>query len=143
MSFFEEVAIDDSSLKVNGRKCFFLVAIDVKKKITKIHPYIINFYEFVRDFVKNMKAEKFYADKAPWLIKGITSAGKTYIHQTFGKRNYVERVILEIKQFVRKFRRPFQNLKSFYLNLKGFEVFYNFFRFHQSLKNIPANSIKS
>ena len=93
--------------------------------------------------MRNMKAEKFYADKAPWLIKGITSAGKTYIHQTFGKRNYVERVILEIKQFVRKFRRPFQNLKSFYLNLKGFEVFYNFFRFHQSLKNIPANSIKS
>jgi transposase-like protein len=90
-----------------------------------------------------MKAEKFYADKAPWLIKGIISAGKTYIHQTFGKRNYVERVILEIKQFTRKFRRPFQNLKSFYLNLKGFEVFYNFFRFHQSLKNIPASSIKS
>ena len=143
MSFFEEVAIDDSSLKVNGRKCFFLVAIDVKKKIIKIHPYIINFYEFVRDFVSKMKAEKFYADKAPWLKRGITSASKTYIHQTFGKRSYVERVILEIKQFAKKFRRSFQNIKSFYLNLKGFEVFYNFFRFHQSLNNIPATSIKS
>jgi len=134
MSFFEEVAIDD----LNGRKCFFLVAVDVKKKI---HPYIINFYEFVRDFVSKMKAERFYADKAPWLRKGIISAGKTYIHQTFGKRNYVERVILEIKQFVRKFRRPF--LKSFCLNLKGFEVFYNSFRVHQSLKNIPVTSIKT
>ena len=137
------MAIDDSSLKVNGRKCFFLVAVDVKKKIIKIHPYIINFYEFVRDFVSKMKAERLYADKAPWLVKGIISAGKTYIHQTFGKRNYVERVILEIKQFVRKFRRSFQNLKSFYLNLKGFEVFYNFFRVHQTLKNIPVTSIKT
>ena len=142
MNFFEEVAIDDSSLKVNDRKCFFLVAVDVKRKIIKINPYIINFYEFVRDFVSKLKAEKFYADKAPWLIKGITSAGKTYIHQTFGKRSYVERVILEIKQ-LRKFRRSFQNAKSFRLNLKGFEVFYNFFRFHQSLKDIPASSIKT
>ncbi|WP_457549534.1 hypothetical protein [Archaeoglobus sp.] len=90
-----------------------------------------------------MKAEKFYADKAPWLRRGITSAGKTYIHQTFGKRSYVERVILEIKQFTRKFRRSFQNIKSFYLNLKGFEVFYNFFRLHQTLKNIPVTSIKT
>jgi len=120
-----------------------LVAVDVNKKIIKIHPYVINFYEFVIDFVKNLKAEKFYADKAPWLVKGITSAGKNYIHQTFGKRSYVERVILEIKHFARKFRKPFQNIKSFYLNLKAFEVFYNFFRFHQSLKNIPANSIKN
>ena len=87
----------------------------------------------VRDFVKNMKADRFYADKAPWLRKGIISAGKTYIHQTFGKRNYVERVISKIKQ-LRKFRKTFQNLNSFYLNLKGFDVFYNFFRFHQSLK---------
>ena len=73
------MAIDDSFLKVNGRKCFFLVVVDVKKKIIKIHPCIVNFYEFVREFVKNMRAEKFYADKAPWLIKGIISAGKTYI----------------------------------------------------------------
>jgi len=120
-----------------------LVAVDVNKKIIKIHPYVINFYEFVRDFLKNLKAKTFYADKAPWLVKGITSAGKNYIHQTFGKRSYVERVILEIKHFARKFRKPFQNIKSFRLNLKAFEVFYNFFRFHQSLKNIPASSIKN
>ncbi|RLI81931.1 MAG: hypothetical protein DRP01_10425, partial [Archaeoglobales archaeon] len=58
------------------------------------------FWERVRDFIINTKAEKFYADKAPWLVKGIISAGKTYIHP-FGKRNYVERVILEIKQFIK------------------------------------------
>jgi len=50
------------------------------------------------------------------------------IHQTFGKRSYIE--ILETKQFTRKFRRPFQNIKSFYLNFKGFKVFCNFSRFH-------------
>ena len=61
---------------------------------------------FIMDVLKYCKNKpKFIVDKAPWLIKGITSAGKTYIHQTFGKRSYVERVISEIKQFTRKFRR--------------------------------------
>ena len=55
----------------------------------------------------------------------------------------MQKVILEIKQFSRKFRRPFQNFNSFYLNLKDFEVFYNFFRVNQTLKNFPVASIKN
>jgi len=56
-SFFEEVAINDSSLKVNNRKCFFLVAVDIKKKIIQNKSCVINFYEIVRDFVIGLLKE--------------------------------------------------------------------------------------
>ena len=58
--------------------------IDVNKKIIKIQ-LLFRFWERVRDFISSTKADRFYADKSPWLIKGIISASKTYIHQ-IGKK---------------------------------------------------------
>ena len=70
MNFFEEVAIDDSFMKVENRQIPFFVMIDVNKKIIKIKPALFRFWEKVRDFTKT-KADRFYSDKAPWLVKGI------------------------------------------------------------------------
>jgi len=45
MSFFEEVAIDDSFLKVKGRQTPFFIMIDVNKKFIKIHLVLFRFWE--------------------------------------------------------------------------------------------------
>ena len=116
------------------------MALDIVNKVVKLLPSLTRSYRSVKKLMRRLRhrVDTVYIDRGPWLERGLRDLRIGFIHERFGKRSYVEREFLEIKNLLRKMRRSFQSVKSMFLFFKGYEVYRNYFKKHLSLGAIPA-----
>jgi putative transposase len=103
------VAVDETVLKVNGQTCYLWTAIDVDtKEVSAVYasrgrgiPSAIKFLRKVLDSCEGKPV--IVVDRGPWYRWALDRLGITYIHETFGKRNRIERWFREMKNRTKRF----------------------------------------
>ncbi len=98
------IAIDETCLKVNGRKIYVYSAVNAENnEIIYMKAFPLRNYLITLKFLKGVlercksKPELILIDKGPWLINAVKRVGLRYKHETFGRRNCVERVFGYLK----------------------------------------------
>jgi putative transposase len=110
------VAIDETVLKVNGQICYLWAAIDVDTNaILAVYASrgrgIPNAIKFLRKVLDSCEGKPFI-DRGPWYRWALDRLGITYLHETFGNRNRIERW----------FREMIDRTKKFYNNINGWSI---------------------
>jgi transposase-like protein len=103
------VAVDETVLKVNGQTCYLWTAIDVDtKEVSAVYasrgrgiPSAIKFPRKVLDSCEGKPV--IVVDRGPWYRWALDRLGITYIHETLGKRNRIERWFREMKNRTKRF----------------------------------------
>ena len=89
------VAVDETVLKVKGQICYLWVAIDTNEVLAvsasrgRVIPSAIKFLRKVLDSCEGQPV--IVVDRGPWYRWALDRLGITYFHETFGKRNRIER----------------------------------------------------
>ena len=95
------IAVDESILKYNGRKCYLFAALDVERnKIIHLKVYCRNAltaYTFLK-VLKMCEVEEIILDKGPWYRDALQRLGVKFRHESFGERSLVESVFSSFKQ---------------------------------------------
>ena len=100
----EIVAVDETVVKTNGRNCYVYAAYDISNdELLCMKAYTTRNNLTTMDFVKSVlklckNKPLFLVDRAPWYKWVFERLGLRYKHETFGKRNLVERVFGYLKQ---------------------------------------------
>jgi transposase-like protein len=91
------VAVDETVLKINGLICYLWAAIDVDTN-ERLALYasrgrgIPSAIEFLRKALDSCEGKPvIVVDRGPWYRWALDRLGMTYFHETFGKRNRIER----------------------------------------------------
>jgi putative transposase len=103
------VAVDETVLKVSGQTCYLWAAIDVDtNEVLAVYasrgrgiPSAIKFLRKVLDSCEGKPV--IVVDRGPWYRWALDRLGITYIHETFGKRNRIERWFREMKERAKRF----------------------------------------
>jgi transposase-like protein len=101
------VAVDEAVLKVSGQTCYLWAAIDVDtNEVLAVYasrgiPSVIKFLRKVLDSCEGKPL--IVVDRGPWYRWALDRLGITYIHETFGKRNRIERWFREMKNRTKRF----------------------------------------
>ena len=100
------IAVDESILKYNGRKCYLFAALDIERnKIIHLKVYCRNAltaYTFLK-VLKMCEVEEIILDKGPWYRDALNRLGVKFRHESFGERSLVESVFSSFKQRARIF----------------------------------------
>jgi len=97
------IAVDETILKYNGRKCYLFAALDVeRKKIVHLKVYparnALTAYSFLKEVLKICEVEELILDRGPWYRDSLQRLGVRFRHETFGERSLVESVFSSFKQ---------------------------------------------
>jgi len=97
------IAVDETVLKYNGRKCYLFAALDVKRnKIVHLKVYparnALAAYSFLREVLKMCEVEELILDRGPWYRDALQRLGVRFRHENFGERSLVESVFSSFKQ---------------------------------------------
>jgi putative transposase len=103
------VAVDETVLKVNGQTCYLCAAVDVDtNEVLAIYasrgrgiPSAIKFLRKILDSCEGKPV--IVVDRGPWYRWALERLGITYIQETFGKRNRIERWFKEMKERTKRF----------------------------------------
>jgi putative transposase len=101
------VAVDEAVLKVSGQTCYLWAAIDVDTdEVLAVYasrgiPSAIKFLRRVLDSCEGKPV--IVVDRGPWYRWALDRLGITYIHETLGKRNRIERWFREMKDRTKRF----------------------------------------
>jgi transposase-like protein len=103
------VAVDETVLKVNGQTCYLWAAIDVDTNEVlalcaskgRGIPSAVKFLRKVLDSCEGKPV--IVVDRGPWYRWALERLGMTYFHETFGKRNRIERWFRELKNRTKRF----------------------------------------
>jgi transposase-like protein len=103
------VAVDETVLKVSGRTCYLWAEIDVNTdEVLAVYasrgrgiPSAIKFLRKVLDSCEGKPV--IVVDRGPWCRWALDRLGITYFHETFGKRNRIERWFREMKNRTKRF----------------------------------------
>lgn len=146
-----KIAIDETCIKLNGKKFYVFAAIDVEtKELIEIRAYTSRSALTTRIFLKSVLCKclnkpKIIRDKAPWLEEGAKELNLEQEHKTRGERNFVERVFsylkhrtriffnninVKFKKVLRKLRESEEGVALKHLNsfLRAFKYYYDFLR---------------
>jgi transposase-like protein len=103
------VAVDETVLKVSGQTCHLWAEIDVDtKEVLAIYASrgrgIPSAVKFLRKVLDSCEGKPFIVvDRGPWYRWALDRLGITYIHETLGKRNRIERWFRELKNRTKMF----------------------------------------
>jgi transposase-like protein len=103
------VAVDETVLKVNSRICYLWAAIDVDTgEILALQASrgrgLPNAIKFLKMVLRSCDGKPIVVvDRGPWYRWALERLGITYFHETFGKRNKIERLFRELKNRTKKF----------------------------------------
>ena len=97
------IAVDETILKYNGRKCYLFAALDVERnKIVHLKVYparnALTAYSFLKEVLKICEVEELILDRGPWYRDALQRLGVRFKHETFGERSLVESVFSSFKQ---------------------------------------------
>jgi transposase-like protein len=101
------VAVDETVLKVKGQICYLWVATDTNEVLAvyasrgRVIPSAIKFLRKVLDSCEGQPV--IVVDRGPWYRWALDRLGITYFHETFGKRNRIERWFREMKGRTKRF----------------------------------------
>jgi putative transposase len=132
------VAIDETVIKVNGKCWYVWLAVDVEtKELVTFHVSRSRTDLEARLFLLRLKTRckgklpLILVDKGPWYRESLSRLGFEFKHETFSKRNAVERVFGYLKQRGKIFKnninahREYEALLRF---VKAFVHWYNEWR---------------
>jgi len=102
------IAVDETILKFNGKRCYLFAALDVEKnKIVHLKVYparnALAAYSFLKEVLKMCEVEELILDKGPWYRDALQRLGVRFRHESFGERSLVESVFSSFKQRTRIF----------------------------------------
>jgi putative transposase len=103
------VAVDETVLKINGQTCYLWAAIDVDTdEILALYASrgrgIPSAIEFLRKVLDSCEGKSvIVVDRGPWYRWALERLGIIYFHETFGKRNRIERWFREMKERTKRF----------------------------------------
>ena len=102
------IAVDETVLKYNGKKCYLFAALDVERnKIIHLKVYparnALTAYSFLKEVLRMCEVEEIILDKGPWYRDALHRLGVRFKHETFGERSLVESVFSSFKQRARIF----------------------------------------
>ncbi len=97
------IAVDETVLKYNGRKCYLFAALDVERnKIIHLKVYLarnaLTAYSFLREVLRMCEVEEIILDKRPWYRDALQRLGVRFRHESFGERSLIESVFSSFKQ---------------------------------------------
>jgi len=97
------VAVDETVLKYNGRKCYLFAALDVEKnKIIHLKVYparnALAAYSFLKEVLGMCEVGEIILDKGPWYKDALNRLGVRFRHESFGERSLVESVFSSFNQ---------------------------------------------
>ena len=114
----DRVALDETVIKVNGEKYWFVAAVvPSTNRILHAGLYshrnmaMTSFFLEELDEKHEVRDAEFLVDGAPWLHAGLRALGVHFRQETFGERNPVERVFQEIKRRTDQFYNHFGNVE--------------------------------
>ncbi len=112
----DQVALDETVMKVNGERYWLFGAVDPETgRILHIrlfpHRTIVTTKIFLDELAAKHAVEdaEFLVDGAPWLQTALFERGFAVRHETFGERNPVERAFQEIKRRTEQFYNTFSH----------------------------------
>jgi transposase-like protein len=97
------LAVDETILKYNGKKCYLFAALDVERnKIIhmKVYPLrnALTAYSFLKEVLRMCEVEELILDRGPWYRDALNRLGINFRHESFGKRSLIESVFSSFKQ---------------------------------------------
>ncbi|RLI86090.1 MAG: hypothetical protein DRO98_05900, partial [Archaeoglobales archaeon] len=96
------IAVDETILKYNGRKCYLFAALDVERNkiIHLIYPArnALTAYSFLKEVLGMCEVEEIILDRGPWYRDALNRLGVNFKHESFGERSLVESVFSSFKQ---------------------------------------------
>jgi transposase-like protein len=103
------VAVDETVLKVSGQTCYLWAEIDVDTdEVLAVYasrgrgiPCAVKFLRKILDPYEGKPL--IVVDRGPWCRWALDRLGITYIHETLGKRNRIERWFREMKNRTKRF----------------------------------------
>jgi len=131
------IAIDETKLKLENNQIFVWTALDVDSEEclaiwasegrTSFHAYV-----FLREVLKYCENRpEVVVDGGFWYRWALKRLGLSYEHETFGRRNSVERFFFKLKERTKRFWNRFPFNSSFISVqswLESFMMFYNYWR---------------
>jgi putative transposase len=112
------VAVDEAVLKVSGQTCYLWAEIDVDTdEVLAVYASrgITSAIKFLRKILDPCECKPLIVvDRGSWYRWALDRLGITYIHETLGKRNRIERWFREMKNRTKRFYNNIntKNLKS-------------------------------
>lgn len=111
-----QVALDETVIKVNGERFWLFAAVDPSSnRILHIRLFPTRTTAITKIFLSELEEKheiedaRFLVDGAPWLQAALYERGLVFRHVTFGDRNPGERIFQEIKRRTRQFYNSFGN----------------------------------
>jgi len=97
------IAVDETILKYNGKKCYLFAALDVERNKVihlKVYPTrnALTAYSFLKEVLRMCEVEELILDKGPWYKDALQRLGVKFRHESFGERSLVESVFSSFKQ---------------------------------------------
>ena len=91
------IAVDETVLKYNGRKCYLFAALDIERnKIIHLKVYparnALTAYSFLKEVLRMCEVEEVVLDRGPWYRDALNRLGIKFRHESFGERSLVESV---------------------------------------------------
>ncbi len=119
--------MDETKVKVRDRTYYLWLAIDEKGLPVFVHLSRRRDSWTAKLVLYNTKAKGCTTDKGPWYVSAVKELAMEWEHETFGKRNVVERWFFYIKHRIKRFYKRFPwnaKYETVYRWLASFIVIY-------------------
>jgi putative transposase len=101
------VYVDETKVKVSDRTYYLWLAVDEKGLPVFMHLSRRRDAWIAKLVLYNTKAKGCTTDKGPWYVSAVKGLAMEWLHETFGKRNVVERWFFYIKHRIKRFYKRF------------------------------------
>jgi transposase-like protein len=121
------VYVDETKIKARDRTYYLWLAVDEKGLPVFVHLSGRRDSWTAKLVLYNTKAKGCTTDKGPWYVSAVKKLPMEWEHETFGKRNVVERWFFYIKHRIKRFYKRFPwnaKYETVYRWLASFIVIY-------------------
>jgi putative transposase len=121
------VYVDETKIKARDRTYYLWLAVDEKGLPVFVHLSKRRDAWTAKLVLYNAKAKGCTTDKGPWYVSAVKELPMEWVHETFGKRNVVERWFFYIKHRIKRFYKRFPwnaKYETVYRWLASFIVIY-------------------
>ncbi len=121
------VYVDETKIKAGDRTYYLWLAVDEKGLPVFMHLSRRRDAWTAKLVLYNAKAKGCTTDKGPWYVSAVKGLAMEWLHETFGKRNVVERWFFYIKHRIKRFYKRFPwnaKYETVYRWLASFIVIY-------------------
>jgi putative transposase len=99
--------VDETKIKARDRTYYLWLAVDEKGLPVFVHLSRRRDAWTAKLVLYNTKAKGCTTDKGPWYVSAVKGLPMEWEHETFGKRNVVERWFFYIKHRIKRFYKRF------------------------------------